>query len=219
MDQHRVEIRGTGPNVHPPVGPVVVRVKPACPTVFVSVVPSPSLTVVPAPTETGPVAKIWESTSASFTAWQSANIGKVIQQATATSSSATSTSQTSPITPTSSAESSTAKTASNDAGNNKLSTALGAGLGIPLGIAALGLLAFLLWKMRRQKQTQQQQQLLPPPNYAHVPEMGPHGNTNTSLYQPASEMGGEENMQGTWQKKQISEMDSRPQQHEIYTRE
>ena len=42
MDQHRVEIRGTGPNVHPPVGHVVVRVKPACPTVFVSVVPSPS---------------------------------------------------------------------------------------------------------------------------------------------------------------------------------
>ncbi|KAL8992263.1 MAG: hypothetical protein Q9169_007237 [Polycauliona sp. 2 TL-2023] len=160
-------------------------------------------------------------TSASFTAWPSADIGKVIQRATATSSAASSTNQDTSSTPTTSANPSPASTTSDDGSGDKLPMALGAGIGIPLGIAALGLLAFLLWRIRRQKQREQQQKPLPPPNYGQMEEPSSYGNPNANLYQPASEMNGDETSQGTWHKKQVSEMDSQQMQqnHEIYTRE
>ena len=44
-------------------------------------------------------------------------------------------------------------TTNSENGDNKLPTALGAGLGVPLGVAAVGFLAFLYWRVRQQRRT------------------------------------------------------------------
>ena len=102
--------------------------------------------------------------SATFTIWPSANVGKVIKSGGSSSSVLSTTGSSSPLarstlsvsTTTSIVETSVATrsgTANTETNENKLPTALGAGLGIPLGIAAVGFLAFLYWRVRQQKTT------------------------------------------------------------------
>ena len=109
--------------------------------------------------------------SATFTIWPSANVGKVIKPggssssvlSTAGSSSplarsthSVSTTNMDPSTGSSILETSVATrsgTTNTENNDNKLPTALGAGLGIPLGIAAVGFLVFLFWRVRRQQTT------------------------------------------------------------------
>ncbi len=172
---------------------------------------------------------------ASFTVWPSANVGKVIQRATSTSSSASaSTSQAGQTRPASSSTPSTTSASSfpakatlgtssgdlpsvpvtNQPGDSSgsgdtLSLALGIGLGVPLGVASIGFLAFLLWKARRQKQPS-----MPSSYFAQAEKLN-----EENFDQTAKEMGGNETAQEMWAKdpKELPEMDSR-QQHEIYTR-
>ena len=172
---------------------------------------------------------------ASFTAWPRETIGKVIQRTTSTSSSASaSTSQTGQTSPASSSTPSTTSAlspttqatprtssvdlpsvpATNQPGGSsgsgdRLSLALGIGLGVPLGIASIGFLAFLLWKARHQKRPS-----MPPSDFAQADKLN-----GEYLDQTAKDMGGDETAQEMGEKdpKELPEIDSR-QQHEIYTR-
>lgn len=171
-----------------------------------------------------------------FTDWPSANVVKIIQRPTSASSPASPTtsstdqaeSASSSTFSTTSAPSSTVsatlvgssiddlpvdmtRQASDPSGSGgSLSLALGAGLGIPLGIATIGFLAFLFWRIRRQNK---------PSHTSSGFAQGQKSITEVSLDQTARELSGGEAGQEMWAEnpRQVPEIDSR-QNYELGTR-
>ena len=115
--------------------------------------------------DSGSVTPCESGERASFTTWPSAKIGKVIQRTKALSTSASTTAAATPsvvdvpsiaLSTTKASATATNQPRQSSDGSSRLPVALGAGIGIPLGVAAVGFLAFLFWKVRQQKLLQRE---------------------------------------------------------------
>lgn len=171
---------------------------------------------------------------ASFTPWPTADIGKVIRrpalsssesvttsssdQTTFASSSALSATSASTFTVSSELVASSVNASSvagthqpgdSTASADRQSLALGAGLGVPLGMASLGFMAFLFWKLRQQKQKS-----IPYRDSTQAQK----SRRERTIDQAARELSGGETGQEMWAEnlREIPEIDSR-QRHETGT--
>ncbi|KAL8647035.1 MAG: hypothetical protein Q9226_006602 [Calogaya cf. arnoldii] len=150
---------------------------------------------------------------ASFTVWPSASIGKIIQQASPTGSSVSATTVSTTSVPSSTVSNTPdiPEQHKSDDSSGRLSLALGAGLGVPLGMASIGFLAFLLWKIRYQRQSSQL-------NAGFTPVQQSQDTVMESGH-PLSEMAGGEARHEMLVKdgRNVPEIDSR-QTYEVFTR-
>ncbi|KAL8852974.1 MAG: hypothetical protein Q9221_002122 [Calogaya cf. arnoldii] len=149
---------------------------------------------------------------ASFTVWPSASIRKIIERASSTGSSVSTTTLS-----TTSAPSSTViitpdipQQDKSDDNRGRLSLTLGAGLGVPLGMASIGFLAFLLWKVRSQRQSSR--------STAGLPLSQESQQTVMQSGDTLNEMAGGEAGHEMWVKngRNVPEIDSR-QTYEVFT--
>ena len=154
---------------------------------------------------------------ASFTTWPSANIGKVIQQTKALSSSTSATAAATPslvnvpsiaLPATKTSAAATNQPRQSSASGSRLPVASGAGIGIPLGVAAIGFPTLLFWKVRQHKLLQRKSMNADRPYVAH------HGpNWKAFSDRRMGELGADEAPREMWAEnpKRYHEIDTREQ--------